>query len=44
MPMLVPIADAIGVFGGYVVSTQSLGFNGAIYHQEHGRFRAPMAT
>jgi phospholipid/cholesterol/gamma-HCH transport system permease protein len=31
MPILVLIADAIGVFGGYVVSTQSLGFNGAIY-------------
>ena len=31
MPMLVLVADAIGVFGGYVVSTQSLGFNGAIY-------------
>ena len=25
------VADAIGVFGGYVVATQSLGFNGAIY-------------
>ena len=31
MPVLVLIADAIGVFGGYVVSTSSLGFNGAIY-------------
>jgi phospholipid/cholesterol/gamma-HCH transport system permease protein len=31
MPLLVLIADAIGVFGGYVVATQSLGFNGAIY-------------
>jgi len=31
MPVLVLVADAIGVFGGYVVSTQSLGFNGAIY-------------
>ncbi len=31
MPILVGIADAIGVFGGYVVSTQSLGFSGGIY-------------
>lgn len=31
MPLLVLVADAIGVFGGYVISTQSLGFNGAIY-------------
>jgi phospholipid/cholesterol/gamma-HCH transport system permease protein len=31
LPLLVLIADAIGVFGGYVVSTQSLGFNGAVY-------------
>ena len=31
MPLLVLVADSIGVFGGYVVSTESLGFNGAIY-------------
>jgi phospholipid/cholesterol/gamma-HCH transport system permease protein len=31
MPILVGIADSIGVFGGYVVSTQSLGFSGGIY-------------
>jgi phospholipid/cholesterol/gamma-HCH transport system permease protein len=31
MPILVAIADSIGVFGGYVASTQSLGFTGAIY-------------
>lgn len=31
MPVLVGIADSIGVFGGYVVSTESLGFNGAVY-------------
>ena len=31
LPVLVLVADAIGVFGGYVVATQSLGFNGAIY-------------
>ena len=31
MPVLVLIADAIGVFGGYVIATRSLGFNGSIY-------------
>ena len=31
MPVLVGIADSIGVFGGYVVATQSLGFTGSIY-------------
>jgi phospholipid/cholesterol/gamma-HCH transport system permease protein len=31
MPLLVAIADAIGVYGGYIVGTRSLGFNGAVY-------------
>jgi phospholipid/cholesterol/gamma-HCH transport system permease protein len=31
LPILVAIADAIGVFGGYVVATKSLGFNGHVY-------------
>jgi phospholipid/cholesterol/gamma-HCH transport system permease protein len=31
MPILVAIADSIGVFGGYIVSTKSLGFNSAVY-------------
>ncbi|HWA02300.1 MAG TPA: ABC transporter permease [Rhizomicrobium sp.] len=31
MPILVAIADSVGVFGGYVVATQSLGFTGSIY-------------
>ena len=31
MPVLVGIADSIGVFGGYVVATQSLDFTGSIY-------------
>jgi phospholipid/cholesterol/gamma-HCH transport system permease protein len=31
LPVLVLVADAIGVFGGYVVSTASLGFNGSVY-------------
>ena len=33
MPILVAVADSIGVFGGYIVGTQSLGFNGAVYMQ-----------
>ena len=33
LPILVLIADIIGVFGGYVVSTQKLGFNPATYLQ-----------
>jgi phospholipid/cholesterol/gamma-HCH transport system permease protein len=31
MPILVSIADSIGVFGGYVASTSSLGFNASVY-------------
>ncbi|MEY4879137.1 MAG: hypothetical protein RJB62_606, partial [Pseudomonadota bacterium] len=31
LPFLVAVADSIGVLGGYVVGTQSLGFNGAVY-------------
>jgi phospholipid/cholesterol/gamma-HCH transport system permease protein len=31
MPILVAVADSIGIFGGYVVGTASLGFNGGIY-------------
>jgi phospholipid/cholesterol/gamma-HCH transport system permease protein len=30
-PILVAIGDSIGVFGGYVVSTRSLGFSSGIY-------------
>jgi len=31
MPILVAIADIIGIFGGYIVGTKSLGFNSASY-------------
>jgi phospholipid/cholesterol/gamma-HCH transport system permease protein len=31
MPILVAIADAIGILGGYVAATESLGFTGSIY-------------
>ena len=33
LPILVLIADIIGVFGGYIVSTQKLGFNPTTYLQ-----------
>ncbi|MBI1239713.1 MAG: MlaE family lipid ABC transporter permease subunit [Alphaproteobacteria bacterium] len=33
MPLLVFIADIVGVFGGYVVATLDLGFNNAAYLQ-----------
>jgi phospholipid/cholesterol/gamma-HCH transport system permease protein len=31
MPFLVLIADILGIMGGYIVGTKSLGFNGAVY-------------
>ncbi|HEY5237763.1 MAG TPA: ABC transporter permease, partial [Rhizomicrobium sp.] len=31
MPILVAIADSIGVFGGYTVATASLNFSGPVY-------------
>lgn len=31
MPLLVLVADAIGILGGYLVSVYKLGFNGSIY-------------
>jgi len=38
MPILVAIADSIGVYGGYVVATQSLNFNGAVYMKNTASF------
>ena len=38
MPVLVLIADIIGVFGGYVISIQKLGFNPSIYLQNTFEF------
>ncbi len=38
MPILVAIADSIGVFGGYVVATSSLRFNGAVYLKNTASF------
>jgi phospholipid/cholesterol/gamma-HCH transport system permease protein len=31
LPLLVVIADTIGIMGGYIVGTRSLGFNSAVY-------------
>lgn len=31
LPLLVAIADTIGIMGGYIVATRTLGFNGAAY-------------
>src|SRR4029077_11146846 len=33
LPVLVAIGDVIGIFGGYLVGTSRLGFNGAAYIQ-----------
>ena len=30
-PVLVAVADSIGIFGGFIVATQTLGFNPATY-------------
>lgn len=38
MPILVAIADAIGVFGGYIVATRTLNFNGAVYLKNSANF------
>ena len=38
LPILVLVADIIGVMGGYLVATASLGFNGAIYLQNTFNF------
>jgi phospholipid/cholesterol/gamma-HCH transport system permease protein len=31
LPILTAIGDSVGVFGGYLVATQNLGFTGSIY-------------
>src|SRR5258708_38651193 len=38
MPILVGIADAIGVLGGFIVATNSLNFNGAVYLKKTANF------
>jgi phospholipid/cholesterol/gamma-HCH transport system permease protein len=41
LPILVLIADIIGVFGGYIVSTQKLGFNPVTYLKNTWDFIEP---
>jgi phospholipid/cholesterol/gamma-HCH transport system permease protein len=41
MPILVAIADAIGVMGGFIVSVQSLDFNSAVYLKNTVDFLEP---
>jgi phospholipid/cholesterol/gamma-HCH transport system permease protein len=41
MPLLALVADIIGIMGGFVVGTQSLGFNPAIYMQLTINFITP---
>lgn len=41
MPLLVAVADAIGVMGGFVVSVQGLGFNPAVYLKNTVDFLEP---
>ena len=38
MPILVGVADSIGVFGGYIVAVNSLNFNGAVYLKNTANF------
>jgi len=38
MPLLVLVADVIGVFGGYIVAVYKLGFNPSIYLQNTWNF------
>ena len=40
LPILVAIGDTIGIMGGYIVGTRSLGFNSYAYHQNHSGFSA----
>ena len=41
LPLLVGIADIIGIMGGYIVGTRSLGFNSAAYLKNTVDFLEP---
>ncbi len=41
VPMLVAVGDVIGIFGGYAVATQTLGFNPATYLKNTADFLEP---
>ena len=40
LPLLVLVADILGVFGGFIIATVSLGFTAAIYLAEHVQLHA----
>jgi phospholipid/cholesterol/gamma-HCH transport system permease protein len=42
VPLLVGLGDIIGIYGGWLVSTQSLGFNPATYMQNTVNFLQPI--
>ncbi len=42
MPVLVGVGDVIGIFGGYLVGTERLGFNAAAYLQNTANFLEPV--
>lgn len=42
LPLLVLVADTVGVFGGYVVGTEKLGFNSATYIKNTLDFLEPV--
>ncbi len=42
MPVLVGVGDIIGIYGGYLVGTRSLGFNAAAYLQNTADFLEPL--
>ena len=42
VPLLVAVGDVIGIFGGYVVATGSLGFNAAAYLENTVDFLEPL--
>lgn len=42
MPVLVGVGDVIGIFGGFLVGTERLGFNAAAYLQNTANFLEPV--
>ncbi len=40
LPLLVVVADILGVLGGFIIATLKLGFNAGIYLQQHGGLHA----
>ena len=42
MPLLVGVGDIIGIYGGYIVGTERLGFNAAAYLQNTADFLEPL--